>query len=79
MAIVEKVVDKLRMLNGWRQLLSACALGALGALAFPPFYIFPLLLISYAALVILFDVSAKHARPLHRAALIGWSYGFGFF
>jgi apolipoprotein N-acyltransferase len=79
LAIVEKFVDKLRMLNGWRQLLAAGALGGLGALAFPPFYIFPLLLISYAALVILFDVSAEHARPLHRAALIGWSYGFGFF
>ncbi len=76
---MEKFIDKLRELSGWRQLFVAAASGALGAVAFPPLYFFPLLLISYAALIVLFDACAESSHPLHRAALIGWSYGFGTF
>lgn len=79
LAIGEPPIDKIRTLSGWRRLAVAGAFGALGATAFPPFYFFPALLLSYVALIILFDGCAKSSRPLRSAALIGWSYGFGFF
>lgn len=75
----ESLIDKIRSLRGWQRLGAAAAFGALGATAYPPFYFFPLLLFSYAALVILLDGCAKETRDLRSAALIGWSYGFGFF
>ncbi len=38
--------EALRALTGWRRLLVAIVLGALSATAFPPFYVFPALLIA---------------------------------
>jgi apolipoprotein N-acyltransferase len=57
----------------------AAGLGAAGALAFEPFRLFSLLLISYAAMVLLLDGAASGTRRYRDAALIGWSFGFGFF
>ena len=57
----------------------AAAVGALGALAFEPLRLFPLLLLSYAALVLLLDGAAETPRPLRAAAAVGWAYGFGIF
>jgi len=54
-------------------------LGAAGALAFEPFRFFPLLLLAYAALVLLLDGAAEGKHRFRDAALIGWSFGFGFF
>ena len=54
-------------------------MGAAGALAFEPFRLFPLLLLSYAGLVLLLDGAAANRRRLWQAWGIGWSYGFGFF
>ncbi len=66
-------------LRGAKRLLLAVLIGALSALAFPPLQLFPLILIGYAALVLLLDGTLVERRPLRSAALIGWSYGFGFF
>jgi apolipoprotein N-acyltransferase len=79
LTIVEPFIDKIRTLSGWRRLLVAGAFGALGATAFPPFYFFPALLLSYVALIVLLDGCTENPRLLRGAALIGWSYGFGFF
>jgi len=65
--------------RGVRRLAIAAGLGAAGALAFEPFRLFPLLLLSYAALIFLLDGAGASERRLRDAALIGWSYGFGFF
>ena len=62
-----------------RRLAVAAALGAVGALAFEPFRLFPFLLFAYAALVLLLDGAAAGNRRFRDAALIGWSFGFGFF
>ena len=69
----------MRGLRGWRRFFAAMFVGALGALAFPPVYFFPTLLIGYAALVALFDGAAEQARPSRSMAAIGWAYGFGFY
>ena len=66
-------------MRGWRRLALAAAIGGMSALAFPPFEIFPFLLLGYAALILLFDGTASQPYPLRNAALVGWSYGFGFF
>jgi len=59
--------------------LFAVLLGAMGALAFEPIRLFPLLLLSYAGLVLLLDGAAESPRRYRSAAIAGWGFGFGFF
>ncbi|HUB96427.1 MAG TPA: apolipoprotein N-acyltransferase [Stellaceae bacterium] len=62
-------------LEGWRRNVSAVVLGALAALALPPFDLAPVLIVSFSGLVWLEDGSADR-----RAAFaLGWCFGFGFF
>jgi apolipoprotein N-acyltransferase len=62
-------------LEGWRRNVSAIVLGALAALALPPFDMAPVLVVSFSGLVWLEDGSADR-----RAAFaLGWCFGFGFF
>ena len=75
----DRIASSLRRLRGVRRLAVAAGLGAAGALAFEPFELFPLLLLSYAALVLLIDGAVEGRRRYRDAALIGWAYGFGFF
>ena len=79
LAFAERLVLALERVRGFKRLAIAAGLGALGALAFEPFRLFPLLLISYAALVLLFDAAAASPRRRSVAFTIGWAYGFGFF
>ena len=63
----------MRSLRGWRAGLAAGGLGALSALALPPFYLLPALLLSVPALLVLLD-----AAPSWRvAAWRGFLFGFG--
>jgi apolipoprotein N-acyltransferase len=78
LASLERIADTLRAQRGWRRLAIAAAIGAVGALAFPPFHLFPLILLGYAVLILLLDGAAGEPAALRRAAAIGWSYGFGF-
>ncbi|HEX5281433.1 MAG TPA: apolipoprotein N-acyltransferase [Micropepsaceae bacterium] len=55
------------------------ATGAAGALAFEPYRVFPLLLLSYAGFVLLLDGASAGPKKSRTAFWIGWSYGFGFF
>jgi len=68
-----------RGLMGWRRFLFALCTGGLSALSFAPWGLFPLLLLSFAALVLLIDGSQSHAHPVRSAAFAGWAYGFGQF
>jgi apolipoprotein N-acyltransferase len=79
LAFLGPTATGLTSVRGWRRLVLAAAIGGVSALAFPPFEIFPFLLLGYAALILLFDGASVRARPLRNAAAIGWSYGFGLF
>ncbi|HEY1711045.1 MAG TPA: apolipoprotein N-acyltransferase [Rhizomicrobium sp.] len=66
-------------LTDWRQLVCALLAGAGSALGFVPFGFFPALLLGFAAVVLLIDGAHFQPRPILRAALIGWMFGFGQF
>ncbi|MBV9572199.1 MAG: apolipoprotein N-acyltransferase [Alphaproteobacteria bacterium] len=68
-----------RALEGWRRIALAFLIGALSALSFAPFGLFPLLLISLAILVLLLDGATSGPHRVWRSALVGWAYGFGQF
>ncbi len=72
------------VLWGWRRFLVAFAAGALSALAFAPFDLFPVLWLTFPVFIWLIDgaTAAEGAgffARLRPAALVGWSFGFGFF
>jgi len=75
MDILTRIGEFARNLPPWRARLVAFAAGALSALGFAPFGIFPLLLLGFAALVLLLD----GASTIGRASWIGWAFGFGQF
>lgn len=62
-------------MTGWRRAGLALLLGALSALALPPVYAVPLLLVSFPGLVWLIDGTR---RPLE-AFRVGWLFGAGHF
>ena len=67
------VLAGLARLRGLRADLAALTFGALAALAFPPIYALPVLLVSIPALLTLTDA----ARRPSAAARRGWWFGFG--
>ena len=77
--VLDRLALALTQARGYRRLAIAAGLGAVSALAFEPFGAFPLLLLSYAALVLLLDGASMSARRVRDAALTGWGFGFGFF
>ena len=69
------------LLMGWPRLLLAVVSGALGALALPPFGLFPVLAVSFPVLILLIDgCGTARSRPgsLVSAFGLGWCYGFGY-
>lgn len=78
-ATLDSIGTLLRALTGWRRLWAAFVAGALSALSFAPFGIFPFLLLSFAVLVLLIDGAAQGRRPVCNAAIAGWAFGFGQF
>jgi apolipoprotein N-acyltransferase len=74
-----RIGDAVRGLAPWRARLLAMLAGALSALAFAPFGVFPLLLLGFAALVVLLDAAQARPRPIRAAAWLGWAFGFGQF
>ncbi|HEX3673627.1 MAG TPA: apolipoprotein N-acyltransferase [Rhizomicrobium sp.] len=71
--------DFVRALAGWRRMLFAFAMGLASVLSFAPFFVFPAMLLGFAALMLLIDGAQKSARPITSAAFAGWAFGFGFF
>ena len=76
---LNRIGDFVRGLSGWRARGFAFAAGAVSALGFAPFEIFPLLLVGFAALVLLLDGAHERAHRLRRSAWLGWAFGFGQF
>lgn len=71
--------DFVRALSGWPRFGFAVAAGAVSALGFAPFNVFPALLLGFAALVLLIDNASAGAKPVRTAAKLGWAFGFGQF
>jgi apolipoprotein N-acyltransferase len=67
------MLARLRALFGWRANLTAFGLGLLAALALPPIYVLPALLVAFPGLLALMD-GAPRARV---AAWRGFWFGFG--
>jgi apolipoprotein N-acyltransferase len=78
---MRKVAGAVIALRGWRRVILATAAGVLSALAMAPWFAFPVLWVSLPVLVWLIDGSARTRRigDLAAAAIVGWSFGFGYF
>jgi apolipoprotein N-acyltransferase len=78
------IANAIIVLWGWRRLAVAFAAGAFSSLALPPWSAFPVLWLSLPIFVWLIDgaVPVGNAGPLRRllpAAIVGWTFGFGYF
>ena len=71
--------ESLARLKGWRAHGIAAALGAAGALAFAPFHITPILILSYCGLVWMLDGARGYKRWGRATFARGVAWGFGFF
>jgi len=81
---MRKVADAIIALRGWRQVVVAVSAGAASASAMAPWFAFPVLWFSLPVLVWLIDgavapTKARRFGGLARAAVAGWSFGFGYF
>ena len=74
-------IEQISTLSGWRRYLVAFLGGIFATLAMAPYYLLPLLIIGYCGLfLMLTSLGGKGAlRPLKRAFLTGWAFGFGYF
>lgn len=78
-ALLVRAGNFVRDLSGWRARFFAFVAGALSALGFAPFEVFPLLLLGFATLVLLIDGAQTRPQPIRNAAWAGWAFGFGQF
>lgn len=69
----------LRIVQGWRGDGLSFIIGAVSALGFAPFSLFPLLLLGYGALVLRLDAAARAQRPVWAGFRAGFFFGFGQF
>ena len=82
LGVVSRGVSALR---GWRRAAFSFALGVISVGAFAPFHLWPVLFVTFPALVWMLDgIAAEKATQTPRstwqqAALAGWAFGFGFF
>jgi apolipoprotein N-acyltransferase len=72
---VQRVAAAFTNLSGWRRRAALAGLGAVAALALPPFHLLPALLLSFPALVWMWDGS----RTRWAAFGAGWWWGLGFY
>jgi apolipoprotein N-acyltransferase len=72
--IITNTLQKLRALQGKRADLAAAFLGALSALALPPLYIFPALLIAIPGLLALLDGAPNGRTALRRGFVFGFAH-----
>ncbi|WP_127091407.1 apolipoprotein N-acyltransferase [Aquabacter cavernae] len=73
-------VDRVRRLQGWRRWLFAFGAGAVSALSTAPFGLWPILFLTFPALILLLDGPPSSGwRAIRAAAATGWWFGFGYF
>ena len=82
--MIRGLADRVILAEGWARGLMAVLAGAVGALAMPPFGIWPALAVSLSVAVWLVDGSEggrrfRRAATLRRAAFAGWLWGLGYF
>lgn len=73
------VHEGLARLKGWKAHGVAALLGAIGALAFAPFHITPILILSFCGLVWMMDGARGYKKWGKATFARGLSWGFGFF
>jgi apolipoprotein N-acyltransferase len=81
--VIRPLAQRIVVLWGWRRWLAAFLAGAVGALAMPPFGLFPALAVSFTVAIWLIDgATAPPGRrlvALRSAFAAGWWFGFGYF
>ncbi|WP_342150659.1 apolipoprotein N-acyltransferase [Methylorubrum sp. SB2] len=80
--VLDGLAHRVILSHGWGRFGLAVAAGALGALAMPPYGLFPALIVSLTVAVWLIDgatVGGSLRRTLLAGAGIGWAWGFGYF
>ena len=78
---LDAVAHRIILSHGWRRGGIAILAGALGALAMPPYGVFPALVVSLTIVVWLLDgaaVGGSGWRTLRASLGIGWAWGFGY-
>ena len=73
------LAEYIRALRGWRRAVLTIALGGLSALALPPIHLVPVLLVAFPGLVWILEGHDTESRPVRRALLTGFGFGFGHF
>ena len=80
---MSKLALAIAALTGWRRVLVALAAGLAGAMALPPFGVWPALIVGLTVLVWLIDGARGQQlvmrRRLRTAFIVGWAFGFGYF
>lgn len=71
--------ERLHALRGWRRIAMSLFLGAISALALPPFYIVPILVPAFAGLLWILEGAAGAPKPVRRGFWVGFWFGFGHF
>jgi apolipoprotein N-acyltransferase len=74
-----RLADAIVLSDGWRRALAAMGAGAISALAMPPFDLWPVLFLTFPALVWLIDGAVGRNGAVLAAARVGWLFGFGYF
>jgi apolipoprotein N-acyltransferase len=72
-------VHRLVLLDGRKRAAAAVLAGAVSALAMPPYDLWPVLFLTFPILVLLIDGTAGGRDGVKAAAIIGFSFGFGYF
>jgi len=79
------ISSKIEGLVGWRAYLTAAGLGAASVLSLAPIFAWPLLFVTFPALILLLDGAVKRGAAsalgirVKQTAAIGWAFGFGYF
>ena len=77
--MLARLYDRTLSLSRLRRVALAILLGALSALALPPWHIVPLVIPAFAGLLWLLDAAAQSPRPLRASAVTAWLFGVGHF
>jgi apolipoprotein N-acyltransferase len=74
-----RILRDFAAIGGFRKYAAAFAAGVGAALAMAPFYLLPLMAVSYCALALLVDGARARERSFRAGFSAGWFFGFGYF